>query len=279
MKKIVTTIISLFFVISIVNNISLVKTTKEMGPVKEIATDFRNDILDTESVKPVSNNLRPLMSHAVKILKTFNTIDMFGVTGRYGTSGSGVVIDVESMTNTSLVLTVYHVCEDSVQVSDFYRNELVTSVKNTVITEFGSKLKINEIIYADPSNDICVIEVTGIAGMIAYPAAFNPEKGDRIYSVGAPAGIWDVGIVNLVEGFFIGVKKEPLGRFQRFSQWSMPIVGGMSGSGVFHNGSIIGLVSHVSTEFNNVGWGPGLAQVRIATRTAIKKWRDRLYDD
>jgi len=135
-------------------------------------------------------------------------------------------------------------------------------------------------LYDDPDNDICVLEVSGIAGEPAFAAAFYPDRGSRVYSVGAPLGLWDKDVVNLVEGFYIGVLSKPLkgdnGKFDKFVQWSMPIVQGMSGSSVFYKGRIIGLVSHSHGRFNNVGWGPGLEQVRLASETALAKWRDSL---
>lgn len=216
-----------------------------------------------------------LMKHAVKIIDVTETINVLNVSSTYTSSGSGVVIDVEG--KKSLVLTVNHVCEDSHIPGQMLNKELVVKEEHFIITSKGKKLRVRSIQYRDPGNDICVVGVDGIAGVPASPAAFLPEPGDRIYSVGSPKGIWDKNLVHLIDGFFIGIRTKPLnGIFSNFAQYSLHSAPGASGSAIFHNGRIVGLLSHGNSKYKNVVWGPSLAQVRKATAEGITNWRNSL---
>ena len=153
-------------------------------------------------------------------------------------SGSGTVIAVRN--KKSLILTAEHVCKTS-----FYKNRvvfkkkyIVITSKKYVITAKGKKLRVTKIIKKNSSSDICVMEVDGIAGRVVRFAHRYPPKGSYVISVGAPQGYWHNGLPNVVGGWYIGIRTETIRIgffefFKNFSQYSLPIIGGQSGSAVF----------------------------------------------
>jgi len=213
-----------------------------------------------------------LMNHAVKFREALVMEDISGYKRTGSFTGSGVVIGVSG--KSSLILTVYHVCKSREPGDILGGKYRVLTSKKTIITKDLRELPVTKIAYKDPSNDICVVVVDGVAGVPAAPAAFLPEPGDRVFSVGAPKGIWDKDVVHLIEGRFIGIKTENVqSRFKRFAQYSLHAAPGASGSAIFHNGKIVGLISHGSTSYGNVAWGPSVAQVRKASEEGYKVWR------
>lgn len=216
-----------------------------------------------------------LMEHAVKIEKEVTTLGVLGLKQNVVlVTGSGVVIDVSR--GKSLILTVHHVCEKLDITGTFAIGSLITAERDFVISKSGKRMATTGIVYKDESQDICVIGVDGTAGVPAAEAILLPEPGDIVYSAGAPDGIWDKGVAHIVDGYYIGNKREELNGFERFDQYSMHLAPGASGSAIFHKGRIVGLVSLGNKVYANVVWSPSLGPIRKAVRKSVSVWRDSL---
>jgi len=227
-----------------------------------------------------------LMRTAVKIQED---VDIKNIKGsirhiKSASSGSGVVIAVRN--NKSLILTAAHVCISAAPVGRvvFKGKYIVTHSQKYVITTKGKKLRVIRIVKKEINNDVCIIETVGNAGNIASVAPDYPPMGARVHSVGAPAGYWQNGLPNIVEGRYVGIRTtpmfirtnmSPLGfmMFVNFSQYSFPIVGGQSGSAIFYRGKIIGIATIGTSRYEHLVWGPGVLQLKSFVKDTLKKWK------
>lgn len=205
---------------------------------------------DLEAEKKVS-----VMNHAVKISHDASIVTKKGTFAKVDgiITGSGAV--VAHVNGKTLIITADHVCgsPDGINITSVF----VMKSDMYVITTGEKKVKA-KILMKDAPNDVCTIMVDGYLGVPAPVSRENPPIGATVSSVGAPVGIWGKNLVVYVEGVYSGVKElSDLGKqFGGFNQYSLPGVGGASGSGVFYNGHLIGIVTHVARKYNHVTWGP-----------------------
>jgi len=191
-------------------------------------------------------------------------------------SGSGVVIAYDEDRDIGLVMTANHVCETSFPLmSVILEMFLVIDTEPSIVNYNGEVLQM-EVIYTNPDDDVCVIEVDGNPGVPATIAPFMPPLQALVQTVGAPEGEWDVRVANIVEGYFSGILTKSINDVhENFAQYSLPIVGGMSGSAVYYRGRIIGLLTHGSTSaYDHLAWGPALKPVKKAYDEAMELWRE-----
>jgi S1-C subfamily serine protease len=223
-----------------------------------------------------------ITKHAVKIQENIVLKDIQGNEHVVKSSGSGAVINVDKKRNKSLILTAWHVClkADPGRVV-FGGKGIVDRSTQEVITLDGDHYPAR-VVYQDPASDSCVMEADGIAGKPAELGDKTPPPGARIYTAGAPAGIWDVGVTNIEEGIMAGVRKsgvcvkiDYVRCYKGFLQFSIPSVGGMSGSAVYYKGKIIGLVTAGSTRYEHVTWGPGPAALGVTVEKAREIWKEQ----
>lgn len=222
-----------------------------------------------------------LVSHTVKIREDVTIRNIFGIERDVddATSGSGVVIAVDKKSNKTLILTAEHVCSYEFRVGEviFNGKYVITNRSKKIVTVSG-KVVDAEILHMDVETDVCTMVADGIVGTPAELSPLLPPVGGRLYTVGAPVGIWDKGVTNIEEGIFAGIRTEGIsipGRtFYNFLQYSIPIVGGMSGSAVYYRGKIIGLITVGTDSYEHCGWGPGLVPINNIVVKSLKDWLD-----
>lgn len=278
MKKLLISFVAGYFCIFSFKNVDF--SIKNDGVMAQRSA-LRQFSIDEELIlDPEAKKNEDLMNQAVKISENVDFIAPDGQEKHLDdvTSGSGAVIYVNEELDYSLVVTAYHVCETSFEVGDMpIEGFLITGTEKEVISRSGKKFSAN-IFYKDTKNDLCVMEVSGVAGQEAYVAPFYPPIGAKLDTAGAPLGEWDVGVVNVVSGIYAGIKKQPLNVegliFNNFIQWSIPTVGGMSGSGVYYKGRLISVVSAGTGDYANIGYGPNLEALDKVVKQAIEKTRE-----
>lgn len=197
------------------------------------------------------------------------------VVANAGGSGSGTVVAVKG--NKSLILTAGHVCHDEKEItikdpSDETKTvDLpVIIIDFTVTNSDGEKFEHATIVKKDDLNDLCVLEVTGITGPVMKLASKLPEVGSKIYYAGAPAGIWFPPAVPIFVGIYDGLAKDdsPYGKFM----FSMPVIGGASGSGVVYGGRLVGVVVQGYTKFPLIGYATPLNAIKDILKAAQENW-------
>lgn len=190
-----------------------------------------------------------------------------------GGSGSGVVIAVNKDRwkgghAATLVVTAHHVCEEA----PFIEYDLIFftvkmeafNYELDVVTHDGTKLAAR-IYFEDKENDLCLIEVDGIAGVPAPVAKTLPSPESPVMYAGAPKGEWGPYLVPVMDGRFTGVNGDG------FIVFTTPVAPGASGSGLFYRGELIGIVTMVNREFHNLGYGIHLKHVLELAKIA-KHW-------
>jgi len=221
-----------------------------------------------------------LSKHTVKIREDITVKDIRGNVKRVenASAGSGTVIDIDAISNTSLILTAEHVCTPAFTVGQVVDEGklIITSSEKSVITIDGTRLRNVEIVNKDFTNDICVIKVVGLAGYPAGVSVVEPPINATIYTAGAPTGTWNTGAANVVNGRYSGVRTKPIRiawqSYYGFCQYSLPIVGGMSGSAVYYKGVIVGILTIGTPRYEHLAWGPDLKSVAKIVKKSREEW-------
>lgn len=185
--------------------------------------------------------------------------------------GSGSVVSKKKVFGgkvNTLVLTANHVCEEEfVEVGDFKLP--VVDQKLSVMSLGGERFEAYTYIQ-DDENDLCLLEVLGDVGETAVVMDGLPEPQSWIQYAGAPAAIWPKNTQAMVlDGRFVGKDSET-----GFILFTCPTVGGASGSGLYFNAKLFGVVTRVNRRFHHAAYGTdNLYVVRILRTAAAEGWK------
>jgi S1-C subfamily serine protease len=166
--------------------------------------------------------------------------------------GSGSVIKKSFM--GTYILTAAHVCDpysfglgkkiDHIGHLNYY-SEITAKSFYGISGNF-------EIKKIDTENDICVIHSKKIWPLTPAlkMAKTPPLRGDRIYILGAPRGVFWPGVALFFEGYYMGVDPE------NWAVYTAPVVPGTSGGPVLNeNGKMVGIIHSGLRDMENVGFG------------------------
>ena len=171
-------------------------------------------------------------------------------------SGSAFVI--YNTPNGSLAITADHVCEPS---SPHMKQKLI-------LTTLSGKEYKARILERDSKrqNDICLLFAEGLDEKPVKLAINGPPPGAKLFNIAAPAGIFNKGMVPILEGRYNGVS------FHGCSMYSIPAAGGSSGSMVLNNNfELVGLIHSLHIRFPTVTLGPRFEVLSKFVREGIKK--------
>lgn len=201
-----------------------------------------------------------------------------------GGFGSGTVIDVRKdgvdketgkVMYESLVTTAGHVCHKELAVTkeEMLENH-VASLKMLpeiflVKTIDGDDL-VGRPIYLDEDHDVCVIDVHGKAGEPQQVATSLPPEGAIATYVGAPSAVFGHHMAVTVDGHYCG---NVLGKGEEWLVLSNPAQPGASGSGVFYNGKMFGILVMINAEYGHISYAVPLEYVQTAISEARKSWK------
>lgn len=181
----------------------------------------------------------------------------------FESSASGSV--VRNTIDGSYVLTAEHVCDESYIIRFVQEiNASKYEIDFKVIDIDGERYDI-EIIAMSAINDICILWVEDLDKPAIPIAPKEPQPGDKLYNVAASLGIFAVGMIPLQEGFYNGV-------FRNMSIYSIPAVGGSSGSPVVnHKGELVGMIHSVFARYNHLSVGPTYYELTKFLNTEIDR--------
>ena len=181
-------------------------------------------------------------------------------------TGSGAV--VMRTDEGSYVLTAGHVCsfEKELQLaSEFAGSKILVQMRSV---NFSLGEYVSDIVSMDHTIDTCLLfarnlYTTKVAKIAPYSRSL--EEGERGYNVAAPVGIFYKDVVPLLEGFFMGNRDTR-------AYYSVPAMGGSSGSPIFnkHN-EIVGMSHSVNVYFPVVSVSPPLKELRAFIVNGIRK--------
>lgn len=191
--------------------------------------------------------------------------------------GAGTSFVIDKVEGNSVLMTAAHLCYD-------YAGDYPQSVMEgmaTLESKFDMSIIINEqmivvdnILLIDVENDICVFTVPADVGRQMPISRNNPKYGDDVWSIGAPAGYFPESAKPITKGIFAGEAERTFesGKRIEFYNFSMPTIGGMSGSPIINeSGEVVGIVSAVNVDWHMVSFSPTLNQIKEAIKTAILK--------
>jgi hypothetical protein len=175
-----------------------------------------------------------------------------------GWYGTGVVLSTKN--GKSTILTARHVLEyppDAV-----YLPNSVTIVK---ITNFNIKIqRLDGKICSVSAYDTAAFADVGSmvadcdAGLPVRIARRLPPAGARIEIVGSPKGMHAPHVFSVLDGRYNGLIRLNSGVVE---STSVPIIGGISGSGVYYNGELVGLASSMGEGFTHTSFAVTLNNI------------------
>ena len=176
----------------------------------------------------------------------------------WGSVGSGAII--RSTNNNSYILTAGHVC--NVEITKKGLEEIKTLNIEIQILNHKGKFYRTRIIHSNDLSknevDLCLLESDRLDHSGIRLSLNEPKVGDKIYSMGAPAGIYHPPTVPILEGIYSGKMPDGLNFLS-----SIPAVGGSSGSPVFNRDlKLIGVIFATHPKFNQISISTGFEETR-----------------
>tara|TARA_Y100000296_G_C5127094_1_gene233469 strand:+ start:154 stop:963 length:810 start_codon:yes stop_codon:yes gene_type:complete len=168
---------------------------------------------------------------------------------KMGSSASGFVVRNDN--DGSYIITAAHVCDDKELESliSLQSNVKLLNKKFLVLDIEGKRFEINTLNY-DSSIDVCMVYAYGLYRQPVNIANTGPSPGDIVYNLAAPIGIFAPNMIPILHGHYNG-------EMENMAIYSVPAVGGSSGSGVFnHRGELVGLIHSVYVRFSFLSLSP-----------------------
>jgi hypothetical protein len=179
---------------------------------------------------------------------------VFKDTGAF--SGSAFV--VYNTTNGSLVVTADHICQTSGP----------NMKQKMTLTTLNGKMYKAKILERDSKrqNDVCMVYAKNLKKPPVKLALSGPKPGAKLFNIAAPAGIFNINMVPILEGRYNGLS------FAGSAIYSIPAAGGSSGSMVLnYNFELVGLIHSLHIKFSTVTVGPSYKVISEFIRKGIKK--------
>jgi S1-C subfamily serine protease len=190
----------------------------------------------------------------------------------YRATGSGVI--VANGPGVTYVVTAGHVCEPP-KIPKRVKSENVvieTRVTNNITIQLFSGAKLTStIVDIDSKNDLCLLRLDRRVGKVARVSHRELDHGEKVYSLAAPYGMFEPGMVLAFEGRYSGIDLQ-IG----FAFFTVPAQPGSSGSAVVDSdGNVVGIVVAASRVFEHVGLAvPGPVVYRFVKLNGVPGYQD-----
>ena len=166
----------------------------------------------------------------------------------YAATGSGFVMGNNG--EDTFVMTAGHICEEDEGV------EVISS--DLRAWSFSGRVFKVKVLNVYPKDDVCVVVISGrtLDGYSVSQSA--PSRGDKVYTLAAPRGIWSPRMTPIFDGYYAGKK-------DGWDAYTIPVAGGSSGSPILNeNGVVIGMTVAKYRGFENFGLSSSWASVWAA---------------
>ena len=163
-------------------------------------------------------------------------------------TGTGSVV---LYSNQKVVLTAAHICAQD----KFGRIPSQPMQQYFKVIDRKKKTYIVEVIKYDSDDDICILRsITGDLDPSFIPMSSKaPEYAEHIYNLAAPVGVIQEEMVPAFGGLFFGKAKNPMFGKNEIAFYSVPAIGGSSGSPIFNSkGELLGMVHSVHYRFHHI---------------------------
>lgn len=190
--------------------------------------------------------------------------------------GAGTSFVIDKIDGQTIMMTAAHLCyaleRQPQSLSDGIGN--LETIFDLSIVIGDSMMIVEKVLVIDVENDICIFSVPINIGREMPIANRDPAYGDRVWSIGAPAGYFPDSAKPITQGIFSGEaeRRYPDGTRENFFNFSMATVGGMSGSPIIsNNGELVGIVSAVNSEWHMISFSPTLDQIKESIAIAMER--------
>ena len=165
----------------------------------------------------------------------------------------------------SYAITAAHFCEDDMELllQSVVRGVPIKKIQFYAYDIDMHKYDVNVINY-DRELDLCLIYVKKLQRKAALISQYPPKPGDKTYNLAAPLGMFHANMIPKLDGYFAGYHyMEPNNKDQKFAIYSVPAVGGSSGSPLFNkDGYIVGMIHSVNIRFPFLTYSPTYKQLK-----------------
>ncbi len=165
----------------------------------------------------------------------------------------------------SYAITAAHFCEDDMDLllRSVVRGTPIQKIHFYAFDIDMKKYDINIINY-DKKLDLCLVYVKKLQKRAALIAHHAPEPGDKAYNLAAPMGMFHANMIPKLDGYFAGYyNRDYNNKDQPFAIYSIPAIGGSSGSTIFNaDGYIVGMIHSVNTRFPFITYSPTYDQLK-----------------
>lgn len=222
----------------------------------------------SRAFRSVASTAGPSVVHITQLNSVIERRDFYGrgqVQMRPTGLGSGVIFSADG-----LILTNNHV----IQINNRVAEQLVVKLANG--NEYPAKL-----VGRDPSTDLAVIRIDGLAGSELPAAKFADsdglEVGDWVVAIGSPFGL-----SNTVTAGIVSAKGRPLngneeGRIEDFIQTDAAINPGNSGGPLLNlNGEIVGINTAIASRtggYEGIGFAVPSTLAKAVVQNILKNGR------
>lgn len=226
-------------------------------------------LLKTSYASPQEETFKTVRASVV-IITTFSKISLSSkekktintkVNHGYGT---GFIVENDAL--VSFVMTVGHVCDViypsqvKYKFPDFSEEKhTFTSDSFSLVTDFKGDAYPALVFGISKKLDICLLMVKKINLEKLNLATNPPSYGEKVYSMGFPAGSFSVNVTPIFEGYFSGIDHDPK---HKRSIFTIPTTNGSSGSPVFNEfGDVLGIVVQGNRKFEN--WNRSITHQQV----------------
>ena len=202
---------------------------------------------DVGSILPRTSFVKIEKIIEVKICDPTEPTDCF--TKALLSSGSGFVVRNDN--DGSYIFTAGHVCDDSDVIARFTAaGAQVTKQEFVVIDINKNRFKAKTIAFT-MCEDMCVAYAAGFYRPPVKIAQLAPQQGDGALNLAAPLGVFDNEMIPILHGHYSGIA------YKGKAIYTIPAIGGSSGSGIFNNrGELIGMIHSAHIRFPFLSLSP-----------------------
>jgi S1-C subfamily serine protease len=172
---------------------------------------------------------------------------------------------VSSGKSGAYAITAAHFCEDDMDLllQSVVRGNPIEKIQFYAYDIDMKRYDINVVTY-DRKLDLCLVYVKKLQRKPVLISQTPPNPGDKTYNLAAPMGMFNKNMIPKLDGYFAGYHhRGPGDKGQPFAIYSVPAIGGSSGSPLFNkDGYIIGMIHSVNIRFPFLTYSPTHEQLR-----------------
>ena len=227
--------------------------------------------IERQTKDPLREERERVLSHTVAIQRYvvgIKTEDRKKIPGVYIVGrGTGVVVAVDKKKVESVIVTADHLCR-SPNVAYLKKNGLTMedSVLTDVVTLDGKEC-LAEIVKENDDLDLCALRVKCVAGEPTQISSELPPRSSRIVNAGTPLGVFSPGMLYVNEGYYCGEFVKGSGALV----FSFPATHGLSGSGAFYRGKLVGIILRANEGFEHLSLAVSSIAVDLFVRDVIRR--------